>query len=299
MAIYRWRLDKLQWRFKLKWEGRWSSFHAKGTNYVLVAGLNLEITGTSGMHTSLCVCCKTQVATWGQRGWVWYQTNPTNLHHNKQNSHLPFALPQIQVTREFWRAAFTYYISATTCFLFSSSKFSGLLWFVSIHKWITCPPAVGTLVSQQETEMLSSSLATPGNMGRSCWGEQGWGLRLRMGIPLGTASLTAPSPAFFPPPRETQLLPPHSQTELLLGQDRTGSRAFLLALVTGRGCVLATACVVHTATDRNLAAPSLSAPTPKPSPASSTAHPSAFMGILHTRPTGSRDPCWGLQRILA
>lgn len=40
-----------------------------------------------------------------------------------------------------------------------------------------------------------------------------------MGIPLGTASLTAPSPAFFPPPRGTQLLPPHSQTELLLGQD--------------------------------------------------------------------------------
>lgn len=47
-------------------------------------------------------------------------------------------------------------------------------------------------------------------------------------------------------------IPSHSSC-----QDKTGSRAFLLALVAGTGCSLATDCVVYTAADRNLAAPSL------------------------------------------
>lgn len=69
----------------------------------------------------------------------------------------PLALPQIQVPREFQRAAFsriTFLLSllAWLC----SSKLSGLICFVSIPMWTTCPCTVGILVSQ-ETEMLSSS----------------------------------------------------------------------------------------------------------------------------------------------
>lgn len=123
-ATCRWRLDKLQWCFKLIWGGRWSSFHVKGTNYMLVAGLNLEITGTPGMCASLCVCCKTlQQPEDRNAGSDTRQIPPTCITRNRRAIFFSFALPQIQVTSGFWRAAFTRYISATTWFCLVLANF--------------------------------------------------------------------------------------------------------------------------------------------------------------------------------
>lgn len=224
------------------------------------------------------------------------QIPPTCITRNRTAIFFPFALPQIQVTREFWRAAFTHYISATTCFcvlLVNFQDYYGLcqyrnsllvlqlwaLWLANQRQ--KCYQALITLPSNDINEPSTDNIAIaiPGHMGRPRWGEQGKGLGLQMGIPLGTTQCLYP--AFFWPPRGIQLL-------LLQAAEPSCWPSWQA------GAASCPQTVLYTQQQTETWQPLHSAPTPKALLASSPAHPSPFMGILQ----GQQRSLLSLQRIL-
>lgn len=57
--------------------------------------------------------------------------------------------------------------------LFCSSKFSGLVCFVLILTWTTCPPVMGILIRRSRDRNVIKQLTNTRKYGKTCWREGG------------------------------------------------------------------------------------------------------------------------------
>lgn len=116
--------------------------------------------------------------------------------------------------------------------------------------------------------------------------------------PLGTLLSLSLVQLFYHHLEEYNSFPLIPNTSLLLRQDRAAETSCWLLWHAMSTFWLQCALCTQQQTETWQSLRSLHRPT-KPSPASSTAYPWAFMEILHAHRTENRDPGWSLQRIFA